>query len=192
MIRFRCSKCGKLLGIDDSEAGKWTRCAKCKQRVLIPMKSQANTGGGKAKSNTQQQVETEDYEVIEDFEVIEEGEKPSEFEVLEEVESLEEVEDLDEIELVDEEEEEVRPRRKKSSVKGNKRKRRDEEEEEDEESFFTRNRITGIGGLVLGPAFLVFGIVWHFNNEYDLMLRIIIMALGGLITLAGLFYVIKG
>jgi hypothetical protein len=166
------------------------------------MKSQANALPGKGAqtaakggSKKEEQPKTDDFDVIEDFEVIEEGESAPDFEVLEEVESLEEVEELDEVELVEEEDEEPRPRPKKGAGKGRKRRRRDEEEEEEEddaEAFFTRNRITGIVGLVIGPAFLVFGIVWQFNNEFDLMLRIIIMILGGLITLAGLFYVIKG
>src|SRR5260370_12216073 len=196
MIRFRCSNCNKLLGIDNSEAGRFTRCVKCKERVKIPARGEDNPGKGKkaAKPGPAGQkgeglADADDYEVIEDFEVIEEGDAGEQVDSLEEVDALEEVEDLDEIELVDEEEEEPRRRPKKRPGKGKARRRREEEEEE---TFFTRNRITVIAGLVVGPAFLVFGIMWHFDNELDLILRIIIMVLGGLIMLSGLFYVIKG
>jgi hypothetical protein len=36
MIRVICPKCEKKLGIDDSFAGKWARCPRCKTRVQVP------------------------------------------------------------------------------------------------------------------------------------------------------------
>lgn len=192
MIRFRCSKCSKLLGIDNSEAGKFTRCVRCKARVRIPLDSE-QTAPPKRSGD---QAEGEDYEVIEEFEVIEEGEAVETLEPVEQLDEIEEVQEVEEIEEVDElesVEDDDRPRRRGPRRRGDKIRRPRDEEDDKEQPFFTRNRITGIVGLVIGPAFLVFGMLFRFNNEsVDLPLRIGIMAVGGLIMLTGLFYVIKG
>jgi phage FluMu protein Com len=217
MIKFRCSKCKKLLGGEDKQAGLVVRCPKCKGKTRIPRPGEP--------APVQQ---LDKLEVVEeaDFEIVEE-----ELEVVEEIDlaKFEEEERREKARpksrsRADDEEDEDRPRKKprpplddeddEEEERPRRRPRRvvdeeDDEDDEDEEedrprrtrkgrrrreepvAFFSRNRLSGLAGVILGIFAIIFGIAafWITDSYYY---PIAALVLGVLFLFAGAVYLIIG
>jgi hypothetical protein len=138
MIRLKCPGCGVGLKVPETFAGKKTPCPKCRRAIQIPN--------------------------------MEEPEPVEEEELLQKADDEEEVEEVLDAEEAEDEEAPARPRAKKTRARKPAEEEDEDEDEEEEDrprrkkrrggrargpSFFTRNRISGIVGVVWGGLILL-------------------------------------
>jgi hypothetical protein len=199
MIQFPCSECGKKLSVGESAAGKLATCPTCKTRTRVPEASDEEDRPKKS-ARPSEGVKSA-------------AKKPARRDAEEEEELEPEAEELE-----DEDEEDERPRKKKSAQvrrrrdeddededeeprRKKARARRDDDEDEDEEdeddrSGFTANRIRGVVALVVALALVIFGLTFEkFKDpavEYGQYGTPVCCGLGGLLVLAGIYYLIRG
>jgi phage FluMu protein Com len=216
MIKFRCSKCHKLLGGEDKQAGLVVRCPKCKEKTRVPKPGEP---APVQKVEQLEVVEEADFEIVEEeLEVVEDIDL-AKFEEEEKQEKArprrrprEQIDD-------DDEEDEDRPRRKprraiedeEDDERPRRRPRRDDDEDEDDEeddedrprrvrrrrrerpqaTFFSRNRISGLVGVILGFFAVIFGIAafWLTDSYYY---PIAALSLGVLFLICGAIYMVIG
>jgi phage FluMu protein Com len=220
MIKFRCSKCKKLLGGEDKQAGLVVRCPKCKGKTRVPKPGEP---APVQKLDKLEVVEEEDFEIVEEeLEVVEEIDLAA-FEEEERREKArpksrrpsEDDEDQDlprkkpRRPIDDEDDDDDRPRKKPRRVvdeddydddeeeeddrprRGSDRGRRGRRRREQPAEFFSRNRISGLMGVILGFFCVIFGIVafWMFDSYYY---PIAALVLGVLFLIAGAIYMVVG
>jgi phage FluMu protein Com len=215
MIKFRCSKCKRLLGGEDKQAGLVVRCPKCKAKTRVPKPGEA---APVQKLDELEVVEEEDFEIVdEQSEVVEEVDLAA----FEEEERQEKARRTSRRPADDEDDD--RPRKKPrrpidddedDRPRRNLRRAVDEDEDEDDEDddrprrrsergrrgrrrreapaeFFSRNRISGLAGVLLGVFALIFGIAGFFMFD-SLYYPIAALVLGVLFLFAGVIYMIIG
>jgi phage FluMu protein Com len=222
MIKFRCTHCNKLLGGEDKQAGLLVTCPKCKEKTRIPKPGEAPKAGAQ-KVEMLEVVEDEEFEIVEDIEVIEEPEELdlADFEQEEELprkKPRRPVDDDEEEERprkkprrdLDEDDEEDRPRKKRAAHADDE----DDDEEDDDrprrrpgkgkrsrrripdepQPFFSRNRISGLLGIILGVFAPIGGTVaWLIMDPpYAIYYLITGIVLGLLFMGAGVVYMIIG
>ena len=73
MIKFRCHKCDKKIGVQDVYAGRRVWCPRCGFPTPIPESDHGETDMGKAKESTQYSVVINHSVVNEEAVVDEEG-----------------------------------------------------------------------------------------------------------------------
>ncbi len=187
MIRFPCSKCGKALGIADTEAGKFIKCPACGEKVKIPGDKAAGGAAPRPPGAVQKaaprkppaETDGEDEGLVE-VEPVEEAEEPRRPPRV----KVRAVKRQDE----EDEEEDEEPRRRR-------RRRRDDDEDYDDEEkgFITPDRIRGVGGILAGGGCVAAGLLIEKFQQEDLaIMKYTCLGLAGLLVVAGIFYLIKG
>ena len=88
MIRFRCTGCGRLLGVAERKIGQRVTCPACKDKVAVPAHSQDDPQLAPASNFSRSappRRPVEEEEILDDLPVIEE-EAVDELEIIEKVE----------------------------------------------------------------------------------------------------------
>jgi ssDNA-binding Zn-finger/Zn-ribbon topoisomerase 1 len=175
MIRTRCPKCNKRLGIDDGAEGTIVGCPICKQKFRVPI-SETPRPGVTARS-------TPAAEEFPELEVVEEGDATPGPDLQEEVAELDVEVDADDGE---------KPEPKKSTLKKKKKKKKKDEDG----AMAMRNIIVGavavLGGIGLAAAGATRTIPQGAIDQLGEQIWIAPLAFGILLALVGVFYIIKG
>ena len=220
MIRFQCGKCGKKLGIADTEAGLTVTCPQCGTKLRIPGERKPGAPAPTPKpkppprkplKSEEAEAETEEIAQVsgdQGFVEVEPTDAPPPRKASRKPRRDEE-EDEDEVEErpakarakkrrreedEDEEEEERRPRAKA-------KRRRDEEEDEEfededdyddeEKGLVTPNRIRGVAAILGAGGVVAAALLIQKFDDYEYM-RYICFGIAGLMVVAGIYYLIKG
>jgi hypothetical protein len=212
MIRTKCPRCGKLLGINDGAAGTVAQCPMCEQKFRVPVpggkaagppaaKSPA-AGAARAPARPPVKRPVEEFPEVEVDEEAEQVRRPPPARAGKRPAPVEEDEEVAELDSEDAEEDqgEERPKPKKGSSKKKRKRGRDLDQEK--AAMILRNRIVGSVGAVGGIALAVVGVAkWLPATMIDPQVSVLGKTaeymwlaptlFGALMVMVGVYYVFK-